>query len=151
MTAPKVRYGGSFAPPLSDDRLARYAELVESTDPETPLGDYARQLLELAEAWWELPESTKKGAPHPVGEMVGRDGRRYAAPLEVPLEEPHREELWGLIPWRPEMDRMGEVFDAIDPVAQKELRDCCFHLLWHARELDRDREPITQDKLKEIR
>lgn len=27
------------------------------------------------------------------------------------------------------------------------LRDACFHLLWHAKELARDREPITRDKL----
>lgn len=40
-----------------------------------------------------------------------------------------------------------ELFDSIDPVAQKDLRNAAFHCLWVARELDLGREPITTDKL----
>jgi hypothetical protein len=34
-----------------------------------------------------------------------------------------------------------------DTPSQKSLRDAAFHLLWHVVELDKDREPITADKL----
>lgn len=150
MPAPKIRYGGSFAPPLTDESLRRYAELVATLDPAEPAGDYARRLLECCRVWWGLPESAREGRPHPSGPLRTKDGRAYEAPLEVPLEDEHQKKLWELIPWRHELDLYGAEFDRLDPKAQKELRDCCFHLLWHARELERDREPITLDKLKEM-
>jgi hypothetical protein len=51
-----------------------------------------------------------------------------------------------VVPWRYEIEAMQRLFDGIDP-AEKELRDAAFHLLWFVTELERDREPVTNDKL----
>jgi hypothetical protein len=127
--------GGSFAPPLSDDRIAEYELLAEEASPEVK--DAMQTLLKCVKHWWDLPESSQAGAkPHPSGR-----GRI------VSLDEPIAKALWDDIPWTRELKSMGELFDGISAETQRELRNAAFHLLWHAVELDLDREPITADKV----
>ena len=126
--------GGSFAPPLTDDKLASYMKLAETAPRE--IADAMLTLLNCAEKWWNLPESTGGGKPHP-------SGRGQIVPLDATIAK----KLWDHIPWKRELDSMEPLFEAIDPSKDKPLRDACFHLLWHARELDLDREPITNDKI----
>jgi hypothetical protein len=65
----------------------------------------------------------------------------------VPLHPAEVERIWDHVPWDHELDGIQRLFDAI-PASQKDLRNAAFHLLWYAKELAHDREPITQDKLK---
>jgi len=133
-TVPRV--GGSFAPPLTDELLMKYEALVNDLDPQFPVRDAMVKLLDCCKQWWDLPESVGEGKPHPSGRgnIVG-------------LDEPIKKALWDHIPWSHELKAFGVLFDGIDPVKQKELRDAAHHLLWHVVELDLDREPITTDKL----
>jgi hypothetical protein len=98
----KARIGGSFAPPLSDELLARYKSLIGAM-PESPAKDAATQCHSCCEKWWNLPESTGNGRAHPVGRGVIID-----------LDEPIKKELWELIPWTHDLHAMSDLFDALD-------------------------------------
>jgi hypothetical protein len=134
MTKPR-HFGGSFAPPLDDAKLTAYESLAAGAAPE--VRDAMQTLLHCTKQWWELPESGSDGShPHPSGKGT-----------IVPLDEPIAKALWDAIPWTRDLKSMGELFDGIDPVSQKPLRDAAFHLLWVTNELNLDREPITNDKI----
>jgi len=128
------RFGGTSAPPLSDEKLASYRTLIETTSNETRLGDYLRQVLNCVERWWELPESA--GTPekmHPSGSGV-----------IVELTKEIQKELFDLIPWEKDIESIQAEFETLP---NGDLRNCAFHLLWHVKELNLDREPITLDKI----
>lgn len=129
-----VQIGGSFAPPLTDEKLARYEELAAGASERVREG--MQSLLKMCKAWWELPDSAQEGQPHASGRG-----------LIVPMEKAHVEELWDLVPWKDELDVIAAHFDGISPTDEKELRDAAHHLLWFGYELTQDREPITNDKL----
>ncbi len=65
----------------------------------------------------------------------------------MPLDETARLRLEPHIPWMHECTMYGTLFDGIDPVGQRDLRNAAHHLLWHAVELTLDRHPLTADKL----
>lgn len=132
-----MRYGGSFAPPLTDTALASYRAIVASLPDRSPVRDAMQRLLACCEAWWELPDSrgTQNWA-HPSGRGT-----------VIELQSEHQAALWDVIPWREELDHFAKLFDGIDPVKEKPLRDAAHHLLWHARELEMDREPLTANLL----
>jgi len=154
---PQSRIGGAFAPPLTDELLAKYRTTIDDM-PAGPIKDALDSLLPCCEEWWDLPEPNgTKTKPHPVG--VG---------TIVSLQDDHKHVLDEHIPWEHELKAIQDLFDAlptgvtppgqeqfvygvrravvIDPAA-KALRDMAFHLLWHVRELDFGREPLTADKL----
>lgn len=134
MTKPQ-RMGGTFAPPLSDEKLAAYASLAAAAEPA--IKDAMGTLLACVKKWWDLPYSGPEGStPHPSG-----------VAMIIPLDEHIAAELDPHIPWQHELDSIQGLFDAI-PAKDKALRDAAFHLLWHVRELDLDREPITSDLVK---
>lgn len=133
---PQQRFGGSFAPPLSDDLLAQYRARAEALEPQSPIRDAMLKLLAACEVWWELPESNGSGRPHASGKGVIID-----------LEPEHVLALWDHVPWDWELKAYGILFDKIDPVGERDLRDAAYHLLWHGWELYLDREPLTADKL----
>lgn len=134
---PAPRIGGSFAPPLTEDLLTKYEALLGSLDPQSQTADAFRIVLNCAKQWWEQPDSSGASTrPHPVGRGTIID-----------LDEPIAKALWDHIPWDEELDVYANVFEKIDPVAERDLRNAAFHLLWHAKELARDREPLTNDKL----
>lgn len=135
--APKYKgVGGSFAPPLSDDLLASYRALIEAVPEKTRLREALDTLYRCAAAWWELPESTGgKAARHALlGSVVSLDEEIAAA-------------LWENIPWEDELGIIQAACDEIDANDQAPLRNAAFHLLWHVKELNLDREPLTADKL----
>lgn len=141
--------GGSFAPPLSDELLAKYKAMVEALQP-SPVKDAMEKLLHCCGVWWDLPESNNGSTPHPVGVGVVRH-----------LDEAHKRALWDHIPWshrstepkigafgpNGELDHMAEILETISNDTQRDLRNAAHHLLWHVVELDLDREPMTTDKL----
>jgi hypothetical protein len=128
------RIGGSFAPPLTDELLDRYEALA--TAAGGPVGDGMLTCLRCCRKWWDLPESTGDGRPHPSGRGV-----------IVDLDAALAEQLDEHIPWEHEIEALRGLFDGLDP-AGKELRNAAFHLLWHVIELNNDREPLTADKIK---
>ncbi len=135
MPAP-VHQGGSFAPPLSDAKIADYKTKIAAL-PVSPVKDACAALLACCEKWWELPEPTMTSTkPHPSG-----------AGTMVAMQADHQQVLFDLIPWTHELDAMAAVFDGISNETDKPLRDLAHHLLWHVKEMDLDREPITSDKL----
>lgn len=127
----KTRIGGSFAPPITDELLAEYCSLCEQCKDRKAQG-YMRQLVVMLNKFNETPRSTIEGTPHPVG--VG---------VIVPLEPDEIERIWDEVPWPEECDLMGKAFD----VLKGDVRKAAYHLLWYARELTADREPITNDLL----
>lgn len=139
----KTRLGGSFAPPLDAEKLASYRELANAAD-DPRVRDAMLPLCEMMEVFQQTPHSQKPGTPHPVGEFTDRDGKKRRAPAVVPLEESEIQRIWDYVPWDYECDALGLLFESI-PVGA--LRNAAFHLLWFARELTRDREPLTNDKL----
>lgn len=134
-TAP-VRFGGSFAPPIDEAKLARYRALADGVG-DAMIGGYMRDLCDMVALFRQTPDSTRPATPHPSG--------RGAI---VPLEEDEIARIWNAVPWPRECDVMGEAFDRLDPQREKDTRDAAFHLLWFARELTQDREPITTDRLE---
>lgn len=127
------RIGGTFAPQLTDESLASYKELKPA---DGPVGDAMETLLKCVEKWWDLPESQgTEITRHPVGRGV-----------IVPLEDSIAKTLWDLIPWDHELNAIQQLFDTIDS-KNAELRNAAFHLLWFVKELNLDREPMTNDLL----
>lgn len=228
------RFGGSFAPPLTDALLAKYKAIIEGMDAKSPIRDAMQKLYDCVTKWWEEPVSTK-GAKRAHQSGTGSI---------LDLDKEIRDRLWDCIPWDTELDAMQELFDPIEKdicarndkrieawqasmaetvvndnykteeervvmrhclqliriaagenrvypafievLSQNEqielrvkidkarrvkkfiadslvsksndklpyptleptqVRDAAFHLLWHARELERDREPLTKDQL----
>ena len=129
------KIGGSFAPPLSDDKLASYKTLIEA-QPESATKDALGKLLTCVQKWWELPDSDGAAASHPATTRM----------QIVDLTPEIAKTLWDYIPWKEELTAMQALFDVI-PATQAELRNCAFHLLWFGIELEKDREPLTNDKL----
>ena len=128
--------GGSFAPPLSDEKLAAYQELINLVPEKTQLREALDTCMKCVMKWWELPESSSGSKPH---------GSGRGALIE--LDDSIKSDLWDLIPWKEEIETIKKLFDGIEPVKDKALRNAAYHLLWHVIELDLDREPITNDKI----
>lgn len=134
-----------FAPDLTDEKLAIYESLIHAL-PIGPLKHALSLCLRAVKIWWELPVSTRKNIARV---LVVRNGKEQQVPV-VPLEESWCQEgaaLWEAVPWDYELESMQALFDKINP-EEKQLRDAAFHLLWHAKELCQDREPLTQSVLK---
>lgn len=133
----RPRIGGAFAPPLTDELLTKYGELIAGLDAQSQIRDAMTRLLHCCKAWWDQPESNGgKSRPHASGTGT-----------VVDLDEPVAKALWEVIPWGEDLNVMSVLFDGIDATTQKPLRDAAHHLLWHAKELELDREPLTADKL----
>lgn len=128
--------GGSFAPPFSDENLAAYRDLIDGLPPQSPIRDALAQLYKMALAWWNAPESTGEGKPHPSGRGI-----------IVDLDAPIAASLWEFVPWDHELEAFAKLFETISPTTEAPLRNAAHHLLWLGWELFRDREPITTDKL----
>lgn len=142
----KQRTGGSFAPPLSDEKITEYQVMIDSLPTDSRIKEAMQKCMDCCKKWWELPEPQGTAVrQHPVGRG-----------MIVEMEDAHKKELWDLIPWSArsngkgtpdELEVIGDIFDSIDPASDKVLRDAAFHLLWHVHELDLDREPLTNDLL----
>lgn len=128
--------GGSFAPPLDAATVARYRDLaVDADDKATE--SYILQLCDMVDLFLETPASPLPGTPHPSGRGT-----------ITPLEDGEMRRIYNAVPWSHECDMMGRVFSGLDPVARRDVRNAAFHLLWYARELTIDRQPITTDRLE---
>lgn len=132
----KVLYGINAAPPLPKEKVPVYREMGRALEPR--LREPFMRLCDMVELFYETPASTADGVPHPLAPDRA---------VIVPLTEDEKARMWDAIPWPDELDLYGQLFDAIDNASQHDLRNAAYHLLWFARELDLDREPITTDKI----
>ena len=165
----KRQIGGSFAPPLSDELLDKYQALIAQS--QGAIKDTLTTLLTCCRKWWELPESVGGGNAHPSGRgfIVELDHAIKESlwdlipwPHEIKAMESVISDCQAeavainaarLAAWRQAVANHAathpESSSSIPrPVLEDtQLRDAAFHLLWHVKELDLDREPITTDKL----
>lgn len=129
----RIHVGGSFAPPLDDTRLASYKALAEAL-VASPVKSGMLDLVEMMEEFNKTPPSTLPSTMHPATRTL----------IITPLDSAEIERIDHVVPWAHECDSLGKVFEDIPP---GDLRNAAFHLLWFARELTNDREPITSDRL----
>lgn len=95
----QVRYGGFFAPPLSDEKLEKYRKMVKGL-PTSPVKDAITYIFPGGEIWWDLPEPNgTKTEPHPANPRM----------LIVSLQEDHKEVLDPHIPWDHELQAIGGI------------------------------------------
>lgn len=130
----RVHVGGSFAPPLTPDLLASYESIIARCTNQR-WREAMQRLHAMATAFLETPESSLPGTPHPSGRGV-----------VVPLEQSEIERIWDHVPYDYECDAIGTLFSEI-PESDRDTRNAAHHLLWYAKELTLDREPITTDKI----
>jgi hypothetical protein len=124
--------GGSFAHPLTAEKLAKYRELAGEGSPAVK--DSVLSLCDMVEAYLALPEPKGAARPHGSGEGRFQD-----------LDQEQVEALWQVVPWPHEANAMQRLFD--DLPARSPLRDAAFHLVWYAQKLSRDLVPWTKDRL----
>lgn len=129
-----------FAPPLTEETLAKYESMIAGIE-NAEIKDAMQSCFCCVQAWWQLPESKRKDGKKWTIKNRGRD-TEY---VETPLENEHVVSLWDVTPWDRECDSMAALFDTI-PVVDP-IRNAAYHLLWHCKEITRDREPLTADKL----
>lgn len=132
-----------FAPPLTDELLAKYRVLAVGT-ADVEVRDAMLDLLACCEKWWNLPESTKAGR-----KIALKHRGKSIEVQEAVLTQELIDQLFDVTPWMRELATLSTPADTglFDRLPAGELRDAAFHLLWFAKELTLDREPMTQDKL----
>ncbi len=130
------RFGGAFAPPISQAHLTGYTILIDAVADATKRAALQR-LLSCVTHWYNLPESDPtQGKMHPCG--VG---------TIIPLDSTVKNALAQHIPSGPEIKIYEAVAESINHNTHKDLRNAAHHLLWHVKELALGREPITLDKV----
>lgn len=138
-----------FAPPLTDELLAGYAARIDALpDSQGALRDVMRTCLAAVRLWWELPESPAD--PEEPKLAVLHRGRDVRVPL-TKLTPDIQKALFDAIPWAHELKAMKELVDGLDQSTPEGhvLKAVASHLLWHVCEFERDREPLTLDRLPE--
>lgn len=133
-----------FAPEITKEKLAEYEKLIE-TQAKGQIAEEMTKLAGMVKKFLETPASKTKAQVVPM--MAVKDGKEISSAKCVPLEDKEVERMWDEVPYDDECDRLGVLFDKISNASNKPLRDAAFHLLWYARELTRDREPMTQETL----
>lgn len=127
----KILIGGSFAPTIDEQKLAEYRTIASAVE-DRQAAQYMTDLCDMVELFKQTPDSTESGVPHPVIGVI------------VPLAQEEIDRIWDAVPWPQECDVIGEVFETLTDPAQ---RNAAFHLLWYARELSVDREPLTKERI----
>lgn len=124
--------GGSFAPPVDDQKLSHYEALMAAVE-DRQVREYGESLLKMLRTFRASPDSKAKSKPHPSGRGT-----------ITPLEQAEIDRIWDFVPWPEECDAIDVVFERLP---SGDVRNAAYHLLWFARELSIDREPCTCDKL----
>lgn len=155
---PRLQYKykiGSFAPPLEPAQLEEYKQIAHSAPQR--VREYMLDLIKMLEVFWETGRSKQK----PISTESG---------VEVtPLEQAEIKRIWDYVPYLDECNVIGQVFNNLPPGTKTvidtstpkgrrqeivdeqafKLKSAAIHLLWYARELSLDREPVTKDGLPE--
>jgi len=128
-----------FAPPLSPGKIGAYRALAEGCGNRRCKQEMLA-LIKMVEVSRETPESSIPAINHPIG-VLPSTGR---VPQVIPLEQQEIDRIQDLVPTGDDCDLISSVFKQLEDT---ETKNAAYHLLWFARELSQNREPITQDKL----
>jgi hypothetical protein len=169
------RVGGSFAPALDSSKVSNYRSTINAYAPshlkETLVG-----LCDMVDLFNLTPPSTNPPRPHPIapkGTLVIRGLRERDAegketgkqlkpdvsisPRIIDLEDAEIARIWDAVPWPHEVDALqaeldkwfaDETASKVAPKSLTDLRNAAYHLVWYARELTLDREPLTAESVK---
>lgn len=141
-----------FAPRITEEVLDTCRGIVSDL-PEGAAKEWAAKLLAAVEAWWDLPESTKKETRNWRFRVISTG--EELVKTERPLDDEIAKELWSRLPWDEELVLLRSVHDAM-PTGREhadgtgavvdrkayDARNCFGHLLWVVAELSAGREPI---------
>lgn len=94
------RLGGSFAPPITAEKLQRYRDLAQSATPQ--VRDIMLRLCDMAAKFQETGPSQQQGIMHPSGMA-----------LMIPLEQAEIDRIDDVVPWTEECETFQRVFDDI--------------------------------------
>lgn len=122
--------GGCFAPELAPEKVSGYRQLSAGVE-DKQIAQYMGDLCDMLDLFFQTPESTLGGSKHPIAGIV------------VPLEDAEIQRIWNKVPWPEECDLIGKAFDRLP---SGDVRNAAYHLLWYARELAKDREPMTKER-----
>jgi hypothetical protein len=122
--------GGCFAPALAPEKVSDYRQLA-ATVQDKQVAQYMSDLCDMLELFYQTPESTEASSKHAIAGMV------------TPLADNEVQRIWDKVPWPEECDLIGKAFDRL-PAG--DVRNAAYHLLWYARELTQDREPMTKER-----
>lgn len=104
MAAPAPRIGGSFAPPLTPERIARARALAAAHPAATPqVREIVEKLCTMAEVFHQTPRSPLKGVAHPSGAAINI----------VPLEAAEQRRIWDHVPWDTECAMYRQVAEGV--------------------------------------
>lgn len=123
-----------LAPELTDEKLARYADLIAAL-PASRAKSVAEECLACVRAWWELPASHMRAER---ALRIVHKGKTHEIDI-TPLTRELADKLFDVTPWTEDTVAMGAALDSLTG----EVRDAAYHLLWFATELSLDREPMT--------
>lgn len=153
-------------------KLSAYRDLADSAPPE--IAEVMLKLCDMVELFQQTPRSKLAGSLHPSGrgmivplekeeveriwDAVPWDGQKLPDGRTAPRECDMYAELFEQLPTGVEGYVMEEVKlpdgskahkqkPVVSNPEAKALRDAAFHLLWWAKELTLDREPLTADML----
>lgn len=133
-----------IAPEFTDELLAKYKDMIDLLDPRSQVRDILEKLFRCAMEWWNYRESTEKSVVRATGTDITRGPN---VRLQM-LDEEAKNQFFDFVPWMDELNAYGEVLDREFPHPARETeRNAAFHLLWLAKELCLDREPITKDRI----
>lgn len=160
--AKQHRVGGSFAPSIKADDIAKYRAAAQAHGDQE-VSEAILELIEMVELFQQTPDSTLPGTPHPSGTGV-----------VTPLTDEEKKRIFDKVPWKRECDALAVLFNALPdgtvPDGTEEriapngkpykvekrrvvdehaatIRKAAFHLLWYAYELTFDREPMTRERV----
>lgn len=132
-----------LAPALTEEKLAKWQELINNLQMGSELRDALETLFKCVEAWWNARESTEK-------HVVAATGAGFVSGPDVRLQKfdgELKDLLFETTPWMKELKLYDDLLESIHPESEKELRDAAFHMLWFAKEICNDREPLTLDRI----
>ena len=110
-------FGGVFAPPLTDETLAKYRRLAASM-PDSEQRFVVYEILRCVEAWWGLPESDPSNTDtHPVGPTMMVGGKVVPAPRVVRLSGDVAAAIDEHLPWEAQAEVFTRVLSSIESEA----------------------------------
>lgn len=129
-----------IAPALTDETLAKYRETINGVEERTELRDILETLYKCVTEWWNVPVSSAKEVEAVTGTDLTVGPKVKLQKLDVGTIM----HLWEHVPWMHELLAYEKI---LEEITDKTLRDTTFHLLWHAKEITLDREPVTMDRI----
>jgi len=144
------------APEITTEKVSEYETLISGiTDREVK--DRCADLLSCVKEYMTLPASAEDtGDTFVFGEGAARKSCKIH-----PFDQSKVNALWDVTPYMTDLAAYEVCFEALPPgtvenedgtvtledATEKAIRDMAFHLLWYAKEITLDREPLTLGKL----